>query len=364
VTFGFDAPLPPAESGVADYAGALLDALKRRADFVLPPAPADRWLYHVGNNREHHAGIYRRALQKPGVVVLHDAVLIHLMLSLSAGVDEFVSEFAYNYGGWHQNLGRRLWRDRARSAADAEFFRYPMLKRIATAAQAVIVHNPRAGALVLDHAPDARVVEIPHFAPDPAVDGALVEVWRERCAFPRSTYVFGVFGHLRESKRILAVLRALHRLRSEGVDAALLLAGRFQSESLRLAALPLMEGPPVRHFGYLAEPDLRALIALVDCGISLRWPAAGETSGIALRLMAAGKPVVLTRGGEVDSFPDGMCVKVDSGPMEEDLLAECLRWLAVHPAAGRRIGALAREHLARHHSLETIASRYLEVLQA
>lgn len=363
MTFGFDSPLPPADSGVADYAGRLLAALRGSEALVLRPQRADRWLYHIGNNREHHGDIYARAVRERGVVVLHDAVLIHLLLSLSENEERFASEFAYNYGAWHEDLGKRLWRDRARSGADAAFFQYPMLKRIANAAQAVIVHNPKAAALVRDHAPEVRVVEIPHFALEAEVDAVRVESWRQRCGFPRSTYVFGVFGHLRESKRILPLLRVFERLRRLGADAGLIFGGRFQSEALERAAQPLLSTLGVRQFGYLREEDLRALIGLADCGVNLRWPAAGESSGIGLRLMAAGKPVILTRGAETEPFPEGTCIKVDAGLHEEDLLLASMRWLVDTPAAGRRMGALAREHLMRYHSLDRIANLYWEVLR-
>jgi glycosyltransferase involved in cell wall biosynthesis len=345
---------------VADYAGTLLGALRSRAEFNLPPRSADRWLYHIGNNREYHADIYRRALREPGVVVLHDAVLIHLLLSLSSSGEEFAEEFVFNYGGWYADLARRLWHDRARSGADATFFQYPMLKRIADSALGVVVHNPKAAALVRDHAPAARIFEIPHFDPGAAADAVLIQHWRRRCGFPQSTYLFGIFGHLRETKRILPVLRSFARLQGAG----LILAGRFQSAALRGAAEPFLRNSSVRHFGYLAEQDLRAVIALVDCGVNLRWPASGETSGIALRLMSAGKPVLLTRGEEVERYPEGSCVKVDAGPMEEDLLVETMRWLVENPSAGRRIGALAREHVARHHSLDRVAGLYLEALNS
>jgi len=79
VTVGFDAPLPPARTGVADYAAALLSALRRRGTVEVNPRRADVWLYHLGNNQLHR-DIYRRALARPGIVVLHDAVLQHFFL--------------------------------------------------------------------------------------------------------------------------------------------------------------------------------------------------------------------------------------------------------------------------------------------
>lgn len=79
MTVGFYAPLPPAHTGVADYAAALLAELKKRGRVEVAPASCDVALYHLGNNGLH-GDIYRRALESPGVVVLHDAVLHHFLL--------------------------------------------------------------------------------------------------------------------------------------------------------------------------------------------------------------------------------------------------------------------------------------------
>jgi len=76
VTAGFYSPLPPARTGVADYAAALLAALRGRGRVEIAPARCDVALYHLGNSAQH-AAIYRRAIERPGVVVMHDAVLNH-----------------------------------------------------------------------------------------------------------------------------------------------------------------------------------------------------------------------------------------------------------------------------------------------
>ena len=358
---GFDSPLPPARSGVAEYAASLMQAMRKSGEIVTYPQRADCWLYHVGNNREHHAAIYQRALSHPGVVVLHDAVLMHLLLG-TLDEAQFVEEYVYNYGRWHEAQARRLWEERARSGASQEYYRHPMLRRLCESARAVVVHNPRAAELVAQHAGGARVVEIPHFAPDATVPADRVEEWRKRCGFAPGTYVFGLFGHLRESKRVLPALRAFQAL-GEGVG--LVVAGRFQSPALAEAARPFIESPAVRTFDYLEdESDLRALIAMVDCGLSLRWPSAGETSAITLRLMAAAKPVIVTKAPEVSRFPDGLCVAVETGPVEEPVLVESMNWLKTDRAAGRRMGAIAREWLARHHSLNDVAAEYWKVLRS
>src|SRR4029077_11842764 len=79
MTAGYFAPLPPARTGVADYSATLLGALRQRGTVNVNASRADVFLYHLGNNQLHRE-IYRRALARPGVVVLHDAVLQHFFL--------------------------------------------------------------------------------------------------------------------------------------------------------------------------------------------------------------------------------------------------------------------------------------------
>ena len=54
---------------------------------------------------------------------------------------------------------------------------------------------------------------------------------------------------------------------------------------------------------YLAESEFWLAARAVDACINLRYPAAGESSGIAVRMMGIGKPVLLTEGLESAAFP-------------------------------------------------------------
>jgi len=231
---GFYSPLPPARTGVADYSAALLRALEPFGTVQVNARDPDIALYHLGNN-QLHAEIYRRAIEAPGVVVLHDAVLHHFFLG-TLSESEYVAEFVYNYSSWSEDLARDLWRRRARSAADPDYFRYPMLRRIAERSLAVIVHNPRAAAMVREHAPSAIVHEIPFlFAPPVELPpDAEVIRWRAEHGIPSGICLAGVFGYLRESKRLASVLRAFHCARSS-CELALLIAGDIASPDLARA---------------------------------------------------------------------------------------------------------------------------------
>ncbi len=251
MTVGFHSPLPPARTGVADYASALLAALRRRGTVEVDSCDAGVCLYHLGNN-PLHAGIYRRALARPGVIVLHDAVLQHFFLG-SLDERSYVEEFVYNYGEWHRDLARELWAGRARSGSDHRYFEYPMLRRVAEASRAVIVHNPAAARMVLAHAPNARVHEVPHlFVPPPHIPAAEALRFRQELRIAPRTFLFAVLGYLRESKRLPIILRAFDEVRRQGVDAALVIAGEFVSSDLARAAAPLMDRPDILRLGRTA----------------------------------------------------------------------------------------------------------------
>ena len=85
-------PLPPERSGIADYSALLLPALAgaaRRAvvrrERTKPPRGTDVALYHVGNNPDAHGWIVDALRRRPGVVVLHDFVLHHLVAGMTLG---------------------------------------------------------------------------------------------------------------------------------------------------------------------------------------------------------------------------------------------------------------------------------------
>jgi glycosyltransferase involved in cell wall biosynthesis len=363
VTVGFFAPLPPARTGVADYADRLLGELRKHGT-VKPNAPGDISLYHLGNNQLHGA-IYDRALREPGVIVLHDAVLQHFFLGRLTS-EQYVEEFVDNYGEWSRSLAEDLWKSRAASAADPRYFEWPMLKRIATGARAVIVHNPAAAAIVRKHHPDAPVIEIPHFSLPPAdlLPAADVLRFREQLGLGPRTLLAGVFGHLRESKRLPVILRAIDRAWNAGADVRLLIAGAFASTDLERSLAEQLSDSRILRVGYLEEPDFWKYAAATDLCLNLRYPTAAETSGIAIRLMGLGKTVVFSDGDEIARIPQNACLRIAIGPSEEEQLASFLLWFAKDRRPVEEIGRRAAAHIATHHSLESAAALYWKALES
>lgn len=356
---GFHSPMPPARTGVADYSAALADALRAAGHDVRVGGEGDVELQHIGNNALHR-GIYERALARPGAVILHDAVLQHFYLGFG---DEarYVDEFVHNYGEWHRGTARAMWQNRARSGADPQYFAFPMLRRVAESARVVIVHNAGAAAMVRAHAPGARVAELPHlFAPPaalPTVHDALA--LRHAWGLPANAMLFGVFGYLRESKRLHTVLAAARR-----TGAWLLVAGEFVSDDYARAMEPVLQSSPrvIRVAGHLSEAEFWQHAQAVDACINLRYPTAGETSGIAIRLMGLGKPVMITGGPEASALPRDTCVRIDAGTAEEEMLALSMKALMNSPGATRAMGEQAREYIHQAHAPAQVAAQLTELL--
>src|SRR5688572_29560999 len=86
----FFSPMPPSKSGIADYSAALVDPLSKLVDLTVfdrqperfNPSAFDVALYQIGNNG-YHAFVYEQAVQTPGIVVMHEANLHHLICDIT-----------------------------------------------------------------------------------------------------------------------------------------------------------------------------------------------------------------------------------------------------------------------------------------
>jgi len=102
----FFSPLPPTKSGIADYSAALLSPLQKLADVTVyterprnfDASAFDGILYQIGNN-PYHSFAYEEALRTPGVVVMHEANLHHLLADITIkrhDWDAYIREVEYN----------------------------------------------------------------------------------------------------------------------------------------------------------------------------------------------------------------------------------------------------------------------------
>jgi glycosyltransferase involved in cell wall biosynthesis len=359
-------PLPPDTSGIADYSALLLPALERlvEVEVVRPgrtrPVPGtDVALYHVGNNPDAHGWIVDALRRRPGVVVLHDFVIHHLVAGLTIGRKDghaYLAAMEREAGVPGRLLGYGVLEGRVPPLWEVRPEEFPLAGEVLDRATGLIVHSRHVEARAREHGYEGPLWRIPHPAwPAPDVEPARVA----------GAPLVGCFGHLNESKRIPQLLRAFAGLRRAHPGARLLLVGSEapgfdltgRLERIGLAAEGVTREP------YVEEARLWSLMAACDACVLLRAPTMGETSGSAIRTLSLGKPLVVSDVGWFAELPDAVALKVPPGGEEEvAALAAALERLA-EPGVAAAMGEAARAYVEEEHDLERVAAQYAAALE-
>lgn len=393
-------PLPPEPSGISDYCAELLPHLARSsrverldlfveegrrpdrvpAGLAVEPlrtlaAKADSYdaiVYHLGNNGDHHAEIYRTLCAVPGVVVLHEFMLHHLIraVTLARGNPAgYVEEMRYAYGRSGQSMAKRF----LASGLPFDTWSYPLFERTVDASRAILVHNEFARERVLRSRPAARVGLAPLlFDPtpfDPASRGAAPldteaarQAARAELGIPDGAFVVASFGFVTPAKRLPVTLEAFRRLRREVPGAVYLIVGEVSPHYDFASVLDRGLGEGVHLSGRIELDAFERAMLAADVAINLRFPTGGETSASLIRLLGLGIPTLVSRNGSFAEVPPGCALPVDLDETETDLLAAYLLRLARDPELRGRIGTAARAYVAEHHAPRAAVDGYLSFL--
>jgi glycosyltransferase involved in cell wall biosynthesis/SAM-dependent methyltransferase len=363
----FFSPLPPSKSGIADYSAALLEPLGRLAEVIpfrsaeeaFDPGAFDIALYQVGNNSWHEF-VYRAALSHPGVVVLHEANLHHLIAEITikrGDWDAYLAECEYEGGAAALEFAQRV----RRLETGPDYDGLPMLRRILEHARGVVVHSAYVESAVRERGYRGPVARIPHGAWLP--EASRMD-YRTRLGLGPGTPLVGIFGHLKPYKRIPQALAAFRRVVRLLPDAKMILAGEPHPDlpvHQYIAALGLEDH--VRVLGFTPIEDFTGWMAACDVILNLRFPSVGETSGTALRALGLGRALIVSDVGAFREFPDEICCKAPVDASEEDTLFEYLNLLLSRPETAQLLGAKARQWVAAECNWERVAGLYAEFLE-
>lgn len=381
-------PLPPAASGIGQYSAELLPALA--GDYAIeaivaddapepqaPPGVAvrrlaalggaryDARIYQLGNSPDH-AAIFAESERVPGIVVLHDIALQHLQLWRAlrggpAAAADYRAEMARRYGATGAAAAEALLHNRLPAVPYAAI---PLCERAVERAGATIVHSRYARDLLLRHCPGATVAVVPHGVPIlPPGDRAAA---RAALGLPPDAFVVAAAGNLIPEKRLEVALRAFARALFGLPEAVFVVAGAASPHhDPRAFARARGLEPVVRWLGRVEPATFEATLVAADLCVNLRWPTGGETSGSFLRMLAAGRPTVVSDAGSFAETPDDACLKVPvGGEAEEAAIVRAILRAARDPAWAAAIGTRARAFAADAHSLARAADGYRGVIGA
>lgn len=380
-------PLNPIQSGISDYSEELLPALARYADldlyldnytpatqeiaarFNIYPASKfarqsgryDNYLFHMGNSAAH-AYIYKTLLNThgKGILVLHDFVLHHFMIGQYLNHGQ-AAEYIRQMGRFYGPEGEAIAREVIKGKFAESLFKYPFNEAAIEAAQAVLVHSRYAQSRIHEKYP-AKPVGIARMGvPLPPL--VTRESARVRLGLPQDEFILVSLGHLNPYKRLDSAFWAYRAFRREYPRSRFVLVGspstNYDVKSM-ISALGLTNS--VHLTGYASMAELQDYTAAADCCVNLRYPTAGETSASLLRIMGAGRPVMVSRTGAFEELPDDCVIKVNVDDTEEELLLEYLRLLARDPDLAGEIGRNARRYVETHARLGDAAYDYYKFI--
>jgi glycosyltransferase involved in cell wall biosynthesis len=392
----FLTPLPPLPTGIADYAIDVLRLLGDRHEIdVFHDQPevevdrlpsscglhaADRFLsrhrdhpyglaiYQMGN-ADSHAFIYDLMARVPGLLVLHDLVLHHARARTFLDAPEvrayrldpsnaqareralgrigaYRAELAYSY----PDHAERLSQVHLATVGQLLPYAFPLFRIPVECSRATAAHNGFMVESIRAEVPGATAFQIPMPVTPSLVPSEAVANLRARHGFSPEDLVVGSFGLLTREKRIETVARAIARAAAQYPQIRLLLVGPVPDAG-RLHALLERLGVSQRTVvaGRVPFEELSTHIAAVDLAVHLRYPTARETSAALLRLLAQGRPTVMSDLEHLASVPDAAVVRVDVDDEEGDVTRALLR-LARSPGARARLGQNALAFMRREHS--------------
>jgi len=396
VRLAFVSPLPPAPTGIADYAAEVLGLLAGRHEIDafhdqdqvdahrLPAAcgvheaasllerhrarPYDLAIYQMGNGRTHDR-VYELLPRLPGLLVLHDLVLHHSRAGMflespearayardpsSARLREaargplraYAEELAYAYPAQAGRLDQVF----LETVGDLLPYAFPLFRIPVEAARLVAVHNGFMAEAIRTEVPDVSVVRIPMAAEEVPVSKEAVAGIRARHGIAEDDFVVGSFGLVTREKRVETIARAVARAAAHVPRVRLLLVGPV-ADPEGLDRLLDARGIRARTViaGRVPLEDLPAYMGAADLAVHLRYPTGRETSAALLRVLAQGRPTVLSDLEHQADIPEDAVIRADPTDEEGEATRAILR-LHDKSEARARLGRAAREFIRREHS--------------
>jgi glycosyltransferase involved in cell wall biosynthesis len=314
---------------------------------------ADIRVYQLGNYWPFHGEILQQSFRDPGIVVLHDYSLHHLIalyfLEHLRDTEAYISMLRGGYGEPAAAEARRALQGyRSPLWETAEAVSYPTLSEAVGSALGVIAHSKYVMTAVRQtYSGPQLVLPLPYRLADTESQD-LVDV-------PDDTLLIVTVGHVNPNKQVKAAIRALGLvsplLRDRVFYAVLGPIEEWHKAELIREAEAAGVIRHIRFEGYVDDAKLRSFLLRADLCINLRSPNFEGASASAVEQMLAGKAIIANNTGAFAEFPSDVIRTVD-GPAA---LAASLELLLSNDDLRMKMGTRAREYAEKTFRADTYA---------
>jgi glycosyltransferase involved in cell wall biosynthesis len=336
-------PLPPVRSDAAMAGAALVSVLRKRrghlvrASWPIPEsiealvADSDLPVYHLSNDPGDRE-IYEMALEWPGLVVLHDLVLDHLVRGLlksrePAGIETAREVVAAS--------------DRPGVPAFPEPLATPWCALVARRARGLVVHSSFEARYL-----EALGVRTPiMLAPPPALaDPPRKGAARRGRRLRRRLGAGAVLGVVGELGPEMGLALAVEASRGLDVPASIVAVGHRRAEEDGSAIA--FHGEPVIWAGDLPEEEMMAWLAACDVVMDLRHPPRPSVTTAVIRALQMGVPVVASSPMALPDGTEDSATVLTASPPDPPEVARAVARMLGDPRSSGMPGKAAAERVA------------------
>ena len=386
----FISPLPPLQTGIADYSEMLLPQLARHYNIeVVTDQPIidppwivsnfpvrslswfdrhaddfDRVLYHFGNS-DFHMPMFALLERHPGIVVLHDFFLSGVL----GNADPNPSEPHLFLRALYHAHGYQALVDYSRSGLNSTIWKYPCNKQVLDRATGVIVHSYHSSALAeqwYGKGIDANWHIIPLLRavqPQIARDTACRVVGLPPTAF--ITCSFGMIGRTKQNIRLLHAWLSSSLANDE--NCYLIFCGENETRDYgaEMSRIIAESGKVnrIRITGFASATQYQAYLACADVAVQLRTLSRGETSASILDCLGNGIATIINANGAAAEIPDELLLKLPND-FEQDALSAALTLLWQNPERRADLAQRAAEHVRTLHHPALVGDRYYSAIES
>ncbi len=381
-------PMPPDQTGIASYSATLLPELSHDFDidvisdhplieslhafnlkqrsiawFEANGASYEQVLYHMGNS-PFHTHMYDLLKLYPGVVVLHDFFLSHMLAHEDLCKNRsyiWLKALLSSHGYF---IAQSYLKLTSKETVEQLMSLYPCNWEVLQNAKGIIVQS-QAARLLAEHWYGREVGEDWAVIPLLSNAPASIDRFAARTALGISEEAFVVctFGLIHPSKCIDPLVNAwLASKLSKERHCELVFVGNNPPENdiSRLSELSVTH--KIRVTGWCSDRVYQQYLQAADLAVQLRSHSRGETSKAVLDCMSYGLPVILNMNGSMAELPVNSVWALPDA-FTEDALQTALEVLWENPEKRALLGKNAYAHIVSHHHPKACASLYKEAIE-
>ena len=257
-------------------------------------------IYQFANNNPHEF-ILEAFLNVPGIALFHDISLYWLLSGHNMTNDVFLKrELGVIHGSLALDaLDWKWYPNHAVQFAHSLYFN----RLIGEQATGIITHSEYMRELLSEKFPQVEIMSLKlilnSVEPITLHDHSEVVKQRKKIGVKTKTTIFGVFGYMTNHKRIYDIVRAFEDLSDTNRNFCLVMAGEWDDALFVKCQKSLST---LRSRGclkiinkFLKRSRMLSMMQSCDYILNLRYPTAGESSGVATEANALGVPVLYSR---------------------------------------------------------------------